>query len=87
MTSSSSFLKNGIVLIHDDDDKVQGVNKDVLIKGNNIVRIEENISNESAGEDVNTIDCTNKIISPGFVDTRHHLWQTQLKGYLEALWA
>jgi cytosine/adenosine deaminase-related metal-dependent hydrolase len=21
-----------------------------------------------------------KIISPGFVDTHHHLWQTQLKG-------
>jgi cytosine/adenosine deaminase-related metal-dependent hydrolase len=25
-------------------------------------------------------DCTNKIISPGFIDTHHHGWQTLLKG-------
>ncbi|KAF5990068.1 cytosine deaminase [Fusarium bulbicola] len=27
------------------------------------------------------VDCSNKIISPGFINTHHHLWQTQLKGY------
>ncbi|KAI9760448.1 MAG: hypothetical protein M4579_001641 [Chaenotheca gracillima] len=26
------------------------------------------------------VDCRDKIVSPGFVDTHHHVWQTQLKG-------
>ncbi|KAJ5761577.1 hypothetical protein N7533_003616 [Penicillium manginii] len=26
------------------------------------------------------IDCTGKIVSPGFIDSHHHVWQTQLKG-------
>jgi cytosine/adenosine deaminase-related metal-dependent hydrolase len=78
MTSPSTLLKNGIVLIHDDDDNVIGIRKDILIKGNTIIKIAENIN--SSGEDVEIVDCTNKIISPGFIDTHHHLWQTQLKG-------
>lgn len=30
--------------------------------------------------DSTIIDCSDKIISPGFIDTHHHIWQTQLKG-------
>jgi len=70
------LLKNGIVLSHGADDHVTALhNTDVLIEGNKIVKIGKSLA--SADE---TIDCTHKIISPGFVDTHHHMWQTQLKG-------
>ena len=39
---------------------------DVLVEGSTIVRIEENIN---AGPGVEVIDCTDKWITPGFVDT------------------
>jgi cytosine/adenosine deaminase-related metal-dependent hydrolase len=75
--SSSILLKNGTVLIHDDADHVKPTKADILIEGNKISKIEQHIT---AGSSVEVVDCTGKIISPGFVDTHHHVWQTQLKG-------
>jgi cytosine/adenosine deaminase-related metal-dependent hydrolase len=49
----------------------------LLIEDNKIARISSHIT-PTAGTDI--IDCTGKIISPGFIDTHHHVWQTQLKG-------
>ncbi|KAF2189355.1 5-methylthioadenosine/S-adenosylhomocysteine deaminase n1 [Zopfia rhizophila CBS 207.26] len=49
----------------------------LLHSANRISKIEKNIK---PGGDVKVIDCTDKIISPGFIDTHHHGWQTQLKG-------
>jgi cytosine/adenosine deaminase-related metal-dependent hydrolase len=31
-------------------------------------------------DEVKVIDCKDKIISPGFISTHNHIWQTQLKG-------
>ncbi|OCK85867.1 Metallo-dependent hydrolase [Lepidopterella palustris CBS 459.81] len=73
----SFLLKGGTALIHGPDDHVQAVKTDILINGNRIKKIEIDIS-PAAG--VRVIDCTDKVISPGFVDTHHHVWQTQLKG-------
>ena len=42
-----------------------------------IVKIESNIPSTEADE---VTDCHDKIICPGFIDTHHHVWQTQLKG-------
>lgn len=70
------LLKNGTALIHGHDDHVESVKTDILIEGNKIARIEERIT---ATPGTTTIDCTDKIISPGFIDTHHHVWQTQLK--------
>ena len=50
----------------------------MLIQGDTIVAIRENIDPPSDNTEV--IDCKGMIISPGFVDTHHHLWQTHLKG-------
>lgn len=76
--TSQLLLKNGTVLQHDTDDNVIVLrNTDILIKGSRIVQIGNQLH---VAESVSTIDCSNKIISPGFVDTHHHLWQTQLKG-------
>ncbi len=73
----SILLRGGTALIHDANDHVKGIRTDILIEDNKIARIEADISPPAGAE---VIDCQEKIISPGFVDTHHHLWQTQLKG-------
>ena len=74
---ASLLLKRGTALIHDANDHVKALKTDILIEGNKIAKIEPEIS---APPNVEVIDCTDKIISPGLVDTHHHVWQTQLKG-------
>ena len=75
--SSTILLKNATVLIHDDNDHVTPHhNTSILIKDDKIAEIGTEVSSSSA----KTIDCTGKIITPGLIDTHHHLWQTQLKG-------
>lgn len=71
------LLKNGTALIHTVDDRLEALRRDILIEGNMITRVDTSISPPPETE---VIDCTDKIISPGFVDTHHHVWQTQLKG-------
>jgi cytosine/adenosine deaminase-related metal-dependent hydrolase len=79
MAAPSILLRGGTLLIHDENDHVVARTADLLIEGDMIVKIEENISIDPSSH-IEVIDCTDKIISPGFIDTHHHLWQTQLKG-------
>ncbi|KAJ7608175.1 hypothetical protein FB45DRAFT_1067562 [Roridomyces roridus] len=74
---SSILLSNGTVLVHNQDEHVVPVKADVLVVGNRIAEIAPGVA---APPDAVVVDCTGKIISPGFVDTHHHMWQTQLKG-------
>ena len=74
--SNPIMFKGGTLLLHDEDDNVYSRRADVLVKDSVIVRIDPDI--ESLGARI--LDCTDKIISPGFIDTHHHVWQTQLKG-------
>ncbi|KAJ7350430.1 hypothetical protein DFH08DRAFT_110095 [Mycena albidolilacea] len=75
--TSSILLSNGTVLLHDEKDHVNPTKADVLIVDKKIVEISPSIS---PPPDAVRIDCTGKILSPGFIDTHHHMWQTQLKG-------
>jgi len=77
MSSKSILLQGGTVLIHGEGDHVHPLRADILIEGNIISKIEKGIQVSS---DVEVIDCVDKIISPGFIDTHHHVWQTLLKG-------
>ncbi len=77
--NKSILLQGGTVLTHSSDEHVVPLyNADVLVTGNLIAEVGKSIHVSSA--DTEVIDCHGKIISPGFVDTHHHLWQTQLKG-------
>ncbi|RSL77760.1 hypothetical protein CEP51_008808 [Fusarium floridanum] len=71
------LLSGGTVLLHGENDKVTARKTDILIEGDRISKIEPEI--EPPG-DADIIDCTDKLISPGFIDTHHHVWQAPLKG-------
>jgi cytosine/adenosine deaminase-related metal-dependent hydrolase len=76
--SKGLVLINGTCLVHDDLDQVHaktGIN--LLVEGDSIVALGADIQ-PPAGTSV--IDCSGKIVCPGFIDTHHHVWQTQLKG-------
>ncbi|EMC99137.1 hypothetical protein BAUCODRAFT_392692 [Baudoinia panamericana UAMH 10762] len=74
--AASLLLRNGTVLLHDENDHVKPTVTDVLVQGNLI----KSIGTDLPSSGVEIIDCTNKIVSPGFVDTHHHVWQSQLRG-------
>lgn len=78
MSASKILLQGGTVLIHDANNHVMPTVADLLIERQLISRIAENIA---TGEDTKVVDCRGKIISPGFIDTHRHLWQTQYKGW------
>lgn len=71
------LLRGGTVLIHDTEDHVHAVKADLLIEGNIITQIGTDIK---TSPDTPVLNCTDKILCPGFIDTHHHVWQTLLKG-------
>lgn len=71
------LLQGGTLLTHDQNDHVQPIRADLLIEGNIISKIEKVIK---LSPDTLAVDCSDRIISPGFIDTHHHMWQTLLNG-------
>ena len=76
--TSSILLRGGTVLQHGAGDSVLAVATDVLVEDKTITRIGPSL--EAPSQSTKVLDCHGKIITPGFVDTHRHLWQTQLKG-------
>jgi cytosine/adenosine deaminase-related metal-dependent hydrolase len=79
-TKMSILLQGGTLLVHDDNDHVSAIEADVLIDGQYISKIAKGIK---APDKAKIVDCQNKILSPGFVNTHLHTWETQLKGRIE----
>ncbi|KAI1487666.1 amidohydrolase [Biscogniauxia mediterranea] len=77
MTESSILLQGGTLLLHDKHNHVIPTVSDLLIKGQLIAKIGKDIQVDLKTK---VVDCKGKIISPGFIDTHRHLWQTQYKG-------
>jgi cytosine/adenosine deaminase-related metal-dependent hydrolase len=51
----------------------------LLVEGDRISQIYNGTTPKSYPNDTEIIDATGKIISPGFINTHHHLWQTAFK--------
>ena len=71
------LLKNCAYLITQDARRTIQRNADVLIEGNSIKKIGKNIS---TGKNEIAIDCSNKIVMPGLINTHTHLGMYSLKG-------
>ena len=52
---------------------------DVLIEGDTISRIGENLLAELSDENLTVLDASGLIVMPGFVDTHRHMWQGLLR--------
>jgi 5-methylthioadenosine/S-adenosylhomocysteine deaminase len=67
------LLKGGTVLSVDPDigDRATG---DVLIEDDKIAAVEASIE-----ADAEVVDCTGKIVIPGFVDTHRHTWEAAIR--------
>uniref|UniRef100_L2G521 Amidohydrolase family protein n=1 Tax=Colletotrichum fructicola (strain Nara gc5) TaxID=1213859 RepID=L2G521_COLFN len=83
-SASSVLLQGGTIVGFDDQTNSLNVvrNGSLLITDDRITAIytaEEAANQPVSGNDTQVVDVTNKIITPGFVDTHRHGWQTAFK--------
>ena len=78
---TSKVLTGGTILTFDPDSHTVKVVRDgsLLVKGDKIAAIYDQSQAADIPKDAETIDVTGKIITPGFIDTHRHGWQTALK--------
>jgi len=79
--ASSIFLYGGTIIAFDAATSSLQVLRDssILIVDDRIEKIYSGTPNSTLPSDVQMINATNQIISPGFVDTHRHGWQTAFK--------
>ncbi|KAF2848661.1 Metallo-dependent hydrolase, partial [Plenodomus tracheiphilus IPT5] len=82
LSNASSILFTDATIITFNNDTLRTevlYNSSLLIENDKIKAIYNGTNPDSVSSATETIDATGKIISPGFIDTHHHLWQTALK--------
>ena len=67
------LIKNGIVLTQDPS-LGELPRADVLIDGDTIAGVEASID-----ADAEVVDCTGRIVIPGFIDTHRHTWEAAIR--------
>lgn len=76
-SSAPILFTNGTVLTMDASHTVL-TGADVLIEGDTIQAVGHHLT---APDNAEVIDAEGGIITPGFVDTHRHMWQTAMRGY------
>ena len=76
--TSTIILKVCTVIHHGYNASIRTTVADILIEVNSISKIASSIS--ASGASTHVVDCSSYIVSPGFIDTHRHTWQSQLKG-------
>lgn len=71
------LLKGGVVATWTKENQSRAFKADILIESTTITQIAEDITAPAGAE---VIDCTNKWITPGFIDTHRHTWMTVMRG-------
>jgi 5-methylthioadenosine/S-adenosylhomocysteine deaminase len=77
------LLKNCRVIITQNNNRDVLKNYDVLVENGKIIRIEKNIN--VSNKDYEVIDCKNKVLMPGLINSHTHAAMTLLRGYRDDL--
>ncbi|KAI0483431.1 amidohydrolase [Xylaria cf. heliscus] len=79
--SSSVLLSGGTIIAFDEASNSLDVIRDgsLLVTDDRITGLYDEAGPKEIPADAEIVDCTNKIITPGFIDTHRHGWQTALK--------
>lgn len=81
--SCATLLSGGtIIAFNQDAEQLEVIrNGSVLVQGGQITAVFDTASpiDVPSDKDVEVIDCTDQIITPGFIDTHRHGWQTVFK--------
>ena len=79
--TSLKLLRGGTIIAFDQNtEQLQIIrNGSLLIEGDKITSISSTPWPNNITHGFEVIDCTNKIITPGFIDTHRHGWQTVFK--------
>ncbi|RYP74438.1 hypothetical protein DL769_004015 [Monosporascus sp. CRB-8-3] len=77
----AKLLAGGTIIAFDNETQLLRVVRDgsLLIEGDRILSISDVALPEGISADVEVLNCTDKIITPGFIDTHRHGWQTVFK--------
>lgn len=73
MSHSEILLQGGSVLVHGNDDHVTAIKAEILIKGSIITEIAPSFQPTSITQ---VVDCRDKSIAPGFIDTSPRMANT-----------
>ncbi|KAL3485340.1 hypothetical protein BJX62DRAFT_229600 [Aspergillus germanicus] len=79
MATSYTLIKNATVISMEDAGQNLFEKCDILIGNDRIKTVAKGIASPTEG-DVTIIDGTDCIVTPGFVDGHHHMWQHLLRG-------
>lgn len=81
IASCAKLLSGGTIIAFDQEaEQLQVIRGgSVLIDGDQITSVFDTASPTDIPSDTEIIDCTYKIITPGFIDTHWHGWQTVFK--------